>query len=202
MKFSPSSLLLGLGAAGAMAQADVQDGPYALKIVDAEDASLNGLWVDACHSGAAIDTPCFSADAAGRELFYHNHTATGEAGPLIRYFNVDTGGDTPTRVPQPLSLTYVPSTNVANGLLSVGNTDPLNVAFDAAGKLFVRDYYDDSKFAAGERPQPGSYDLYHWQVCWNLASSYYYQSLAWVTSGNPHNPTCVAVNVTRVTPED
>lgn len=202
MRFSTLSVLLGAAATGALAQ-EQQDGPYGLQIVDAEDASLNGLWVDACHGGAAIDVPCLGNDSSTRELFYHNHTTGGDFGPIIRYFTIDQGGDEPTRVPQPLSLTFNPSSNVAAGLLSVGTAQmPVNVAFDADNKLYVQAYFDDSKFVPSERPQTGTFDLYKWHVCWTLTSSYYYQSLAWVSVGNPNNPTCTAVNVTRVTPED
>lgn len=37
-----------------------------------------------------------------------------------------------------------------------------------------------------------------WAVCWQYFTGYYYQSVAWVQVGAPHNPTCEPVEITKV----
>lgn len=37
-----------------------------------------------------------------------------------------------------------------------------------------------------------------WAVCWQYFTGYYYQSVAWVQDGAPHNPTCESVVITKV----
>jgi hypothetical protein len=40
-------------------------------------------------------------------------------------------------------------------------------------------------------------ELQNWYVCWGAVGGYYYQALAWVTAGAPHNPTCEKVEVVK-----
>lgn len=39
--------------------------------------------------------------------------------------------------------------------------------------------------------------LPQWYACYTYSTGYYYHTLAWVPAGEPSNPTCEAVNVTR-----
>ena len=65
--------------------------------------------------------------------------------------------------------------------------------------MYLSVYPDDSTFTPGTYPSsPQPYQATNWHACWVLAGSYYYNALTWVTSGEPHNPTCEAVSVVKV----
>ena len=225
--FTLSGVIAALTATAAVqAQTYTQDGPFYLKL-QSDDTSLNGKFLYACHAGAAIESLCLGSaqDPAGSSSFkfYYNYTVydnvPSNAG-LLTWNLVANGPDGPITVSSPLSFNYDPGSNVATTLFMVRcspsfvlhhwhhlltwpsqttASPSINVAFDNEDKLFVPTYTDDSKYVEGQYPQyPGAIALQNWQACWAQVGGYYYNVLAWVTSGAPKNPTCKAVKVAKV----
>lgn len=65
--------------------------------------------------------------------------------------------------------------------------------------MYLPSWVDDSTFVAGVRPNvTGSEELRRWYSCYQMVGTYYYESLAWVYGGAPHNPTCTPVDVVKV----
>ncbi|EGO58266.1 hypothetical protein NEUTE1DRAFT_63973 [Neurospora tetrasperma FGSC 2508] len=204
--FTLSGVLAALTATAAVqAQTYSQDGPFNLKL-KSDDSSLDGKYLYACHAGAAIESLCLgsteSPAGSSSASFYYNYTVNdnvpSNSGLLI--WNLQANGqDGVITVSSPLSFNYDPGSNVATTLFMPSTSPSLNVAFDNEDQLFVPTYTDDSKYVPGQYPQnTGAIALQNWQACWAQVGGYYYNVLAWVTSGAPKNPTCKAVKVAKV----
>jgi len=188
------------------AQTYNQSAPFALKIANAANTTLNGQYLYACHGGAAIEGLCLTSSLPDpshySERFYLNTSGSSTSGSLV--FNLPFGGANSTSYEsEPLSLFLETSSNVAVPLFYPGYVagSYLYVGFSATGSMYVAgNAYDDATFKPGVYPVggPGTGNLEHWYVCWTFAGDEYYQALAWVTSGAPHNPTCEAVTVVKV----
>ncbi|KAK3340987.1 hypothetical protein B0H65DRAFT_579188 [Neurospora tetraspora] len=208
--FTLSGVIAALTATAAVqAQTYSQDGPFYLKL-KSNDTSLDGKYLYACHAGAAIESLCLGStqDPAGASSssFYYNYTVNdnvpSNSGLLIWNLQAS-GADGPITVSSPLSFNYDPGSNVATTLFMPTASPSLQVAFDNENQLFVPTYTDDSKYVAGQYPEyPGTIALQNWQACWAQVGGYYYNVLAWVTSGAPKNPTCKAVKVAKVKVQD
>lgn len=201
-----------LASSPVLAQTTTQSDPFFLKI-SSSNSSLDGRYLYACHSGAATETLCLGAastPAANRDsaTFFWNTTSydniPSSTGVLVWNLKLAIGSDgTQVVVSSPMTLQYNPGTNVAVTWFSPGYPDPRsNVGFNNTS-LFVDAYPDDSTFQDGVYPanQVGR-QATSWYACWVMAGSYYYEALAWVTSGEPRNPTCRAVNVVKVDVKD
>ncbi|KAK0707150.1 hypothetical protein B0T26DRAFT_806742 [Lasiosphaeria miniovina] len=73
-------------------------------------------------------------------------------------------------------------------------------AINRSAATFFWNYtiYDGQPSEAGSRLDPATVWRHHERVGAPLfVGSYYYNALAWVTSGTPHNPTCQAVGVLK-----
>lgn len=225
--FTLSGVIAALTATAAVqAQTYSQEGPFNLKL-KSDDTSLDGKYLYACHAGAAIESLCLGStqDPAGSSSFnfYYNYTEYDNVpsnSGLLTWNLVANGPDGPITVSSPLSFNYDPGSNVATTLFMVSysqssllhhetllltfssqttTTPSIQVAFDNDGNLFVPTYTDDSKYVPGQYPEyPGAIALQNWQACWAQVGGYYYNVLAWVTSGAPKNPTCKAVKVAKV----
>lgn len=205
--FTLSGVLAALTATAAVqAQTYTQDGPFNLKL-KSDDSSLDGKYLYACHAGAAIESLCLGstespADSSSASFYYNytvNDNVPSNSGLLIWNLPVN-GQDGVITVSSPLSFNYDPGSNVATTLFEPSTSSSLNVAFDNEDQLFVPTYIDDSKYVPGQYPQnTGTIALQNWQACWaQVGGGYYYNVLAWVTSGAPKNPTCKAVKVAKV----
>jgi hypothetical protein len=106
--------------------------------------------------------------------------------------------DTDVGVPSTMQLVYQPNSNVAAPLFTYSDQVSLQVGFDAHGKLFVYNYFDDSTFVPGTSPTqfPGT-AYYSWFLCWEYYTGYYYNAVGWAQSLPPHNPTCEAIDITQ-----
>ncbi|KAK0722806.1 hypothetical protein B0T26DRAFT_235088 [Lasiosphaeria miniovina] len=185
----------------AQQQTNNQTGPFLLKLTSANE-TLNGNYLGACHAGAAIEALCLigkniSTINRSAATFFWNYTIydgqPSESGSLVWTLQLSGGI---MNVSEPLSVTYNPGTNVAVPMLTPGGVAQ-QVGFNGS-TLYVPGYPDDSNFKYGEYPTNlSTTQLTNWQACWLFAGSYYYNALAWVTSGAPHNPTCQAVGVLR-----
>lgn len=197
----PSTLLSlpVLAASAVSAQEDpVESGPFLLKVANAADETLNGQYFYSCHAGAAIEGLCISDSL--NSSFTLNTTNSNPYGTLIWKLPVNID-DSTQDVPSPMSLQYQPDSNVAIPLFQTGYTDNVPVGFaDDGGEMYIHTAFDDSKAVPGTQVPDdfyGDYELNNWHVCYALVGGYYYHALAWVTSGDPRNPTCEPVDVVK-----
>ncbi|KAK3984193.1 cell wall protein RHD3 [Cladorrhinum sp. PSN332] len=173
-----------------------QSAPYNLKLNSAE-ATLDGKFLWACHSGAAIEQLCVSDTAAtSAGVFFLNTTEYGSTvagfntGALV--YNLNYGGDANLIASSALRFAWNPATNVILNYFQPGDegSEIVIVGLDAENMLFVPAYVDDVVTPNGAGL------FYRWQVCNTQFGSYKYQALAWVTVGDPLDGGCKAVNVT------
>ncbi|PSR90404.1 hypothetical protein BD289DRAFT_481747 [Coniella lustricola] len=189
----------------ATAQDYTSSEPFTLQL-SSSYSDVDGSFLGACHAGAAIEELCVtgtdgtpaeyntfalntsSADASDSDLIY-------DTGILVwtlpaSNINVSEGLIFPANL----------ATNVVAPLFEPGSNGADVVGFDDDNLLFIySNYVDDKNFTAGVYPAPVEpYPLYQWYACYTYYGAYYYQTLAWVTGGEPNNPTCEAVNVTRI----
>ncbi|KAH6853196.1 hypothetical protein B0I37DRAFT_358741 [Chaetomium sp. MPI-CAGE-AT-0009] len=171
-----------------------QFGPYALKVTS-DDATINGKYLYACHSGAAIEQLCIGEKgeyAAASGSYYFNSSDWSEevdgskTGVLIWNLPLQDA-----HASSALTFNYSPASNVVLAYFIPGDQNTVTVGFDAEDKLFVAAYVDDTVTPGGSKA------FYHWEVCNTQFSGYRYQALAWVTIGTPINESCRGANVTR-----
>ncbi|KAL7626387.1 hypothetical protein AAE478_003159 [Parahypoxylon ruwenzoriense] len=208
MKFQLSTALLGLAAAAVSAQSNSnQTGPFYLHITGKDGSPVDG-YAGSCHAGAAIEGLCYSAGALpeGSRSFeyYFNYTGfttvddaqVGQLSWMLPYIDQD-GNE--ASVQQVMNLQFLVNSNVAAPVFGFGSYQ-VQVGFDADGKLFTYNYFDDSTFTPGTNPIPSGEGkaYYQWYVCWQYFTGYYYQSVGWAQTTPPHNPTCEPVDITQV----
>lgn len=208
MKLTTTSSFLALAAASTASAQNApiylnQSAPFGLKIGNSANASLNGLYLYACHAGAAEEGLCIGGTPTPSDIsstFYYNTTDSDLGSPnegqgqLVWNLPIQLNGQ--DHVPQGASLNpFFLGTNVV--VPYFGFSDPTLFHFTEDGKLTIQDYYNDANFVAGEYPSsdqtPTVYN--NWYVCWTRVGNYYYHALAWVTAGVPHDPTCEKVDV-------
>jgi len=206
MKFTTATSLLALTASTVSAQDDQpQSGPFVLRVANAANASLNGVYFGACHAGAAIEGLCTntidsSAPISSYNTFYFNYSSFAanpwDSGSIV--WNLPISGlPGVDHESEPLSIQISNLGSNVNFPLFEPGYATTYFGFTPDKKLFASAYGDDSHNTPGTWPQSETLDLQNWYVCWGAVGGYYYQALAWVTSGAPHNPTCEKVEVVR-----
>jgi len=183
-----AAALVGLVASVSAQDAPTQSAPFHLKIKSANE-TLDGVGLSSCHAGAAIEALCVSPGPGVGE-YYLNSTAGNSW--LGWNLPLSTGN-----IPSSLKWSQHLSSNLAVPLFFPGDDRDLNAGFDEHEKLYLLDWYDETKAVAMQRPESQQTKYYNWHVCWTWAGGYWYQVLAWVTFGEPVNPTCVKVDVVR-----
>lgn len=195
-------VLLAAVAPLASAQDYNTSAPFTLKVTTPSNSTINGQYLEACHAGAAIEELCLAGTdgTPGDYNTYNLNTTTNygnqkfETGILTwtlhgADFNVSEG------------LVFAPSltSNVVAPEFEPAESYNFLLGFDCEDRLFMYSgYYDETTFTPDALPtQVDPVPLYRWYACYTYSLGYYYQSLAWVTVGEPVNPTCEAVNVTR-----
>ncbi|KAF2965533.1 hypothetical protein GQX73_g8066 [Xylaria multiplex] len=217
-----TTALYGLVAAtGALAQSDEypplkSKGPYALHVKGHGNSSIDG-YLYAVHEFPTDTDP----DSGVSVLHYDPISAPVAGNYSYRFYlnsTVDDSTDddsdfgfvvTDITVGNPSNLyrgkamfwTYFPDTNVA--LLELGaGADPFNVNFidfSKDGRAFVFSQHDDSKAVVGEPGSETSVNLYDgWAICWQRRYTVSGFTLSWITYGEPHNPTCERVDLTKL----
>ncbi|KAK4464025.1 cell wall protein RHD3 [Cladorrhinum samala] len=176
-----------------------QSAPYNLKLSSAETA-LDGKFLWACHSGAAMEQLCISdtpSDLTG--IFFLNTTSIGSTvsgfltGALV--YNLPYGDEDDKQIASSaLRFAWNPVSNIIFNYFQPGDegSEIASVGLDADNKLFVPAYVDDVITPNGPEI------FYQWQVCHTQFMGYKYQALVWLTVGNPLDGDCQAVNVTAV----
>jgi len=213
MKFTTTSSLLTLAAASTVSAQTTptytnQSAPFALQIANSANSSLDGLYLYACHAGAAIEGLCLgSSSNSSSATFYYNTTDSDVSGSddgqgLLVWNLPVTGLPGVDYASQSASLPwYNPGSNVVVPLFGVNSEAPtLLVHFTDDGKLTIEDSFNDADYVYGQYPDstPTLTVYNNWYVCWaSVGVGYTYQALAWVTAGEPHNPTCQKVDVIK-----
>ncbi|KAF1834343.1 hypothetical protein BDW02DRAFT_569127 [Decorospora gaudefroyi] len=170
-------------------------------IVTSEDGRVNDT-LSACHIGAAIESLCRSNGNYGssptplQAASFNFNTSIyaeepvsglGVGGILTYVLETSYGG-----VPSSASFSYNPISNLALPILSPGDSDAQIMAFDTQDDLAIQSYTYVDNTATWS-------NYYRWYTCDTSYSSYRYNALAWgLGASKPDNPSCVAVNVTRV----
>ncbi|KAK6073320.1 hypothetical protein SCUP234_05472 [Seiridium cupressi] len=203
-----SALLLACAAAVSAFNAT---GPYGLHIAGKEDATIDG-YAGACHAGAAIEGLCYVDGPLNEtytyQQFYFNYSSydptTGEVYPYgwIEWELPFTSGESGEVETEPSALQIILNlgSNVNTALFYPGISEYTNLQFHPEnGSVYISGGYDDSNFNA-TYPSSPTYlgDLTNWYLCYQFTGGYYYQSIAWVTSQPPSNPSCAPVDLSLV----
>ncbi|KAI0191250.1 hypothetical protein EV127DRAFT_71770 [Xylaria flabelliformis] len=205
MKFQLSTALMGLAATVVLAQ-DNQTAPFNLQIKGTNKSSKINGYAYSCHTGAGISGLCYEVNQPGASTssqYFFNYTGynkvgNDQAGTLVWNLPYTDSNGNPASESQAMGLYFDSTSNVAAPMFGFSQFTFL-IGFNSEGELFGYNYVDDSKFIAGKQPTdltPKAY--YQWAVCWQYFTGYYYQSVAWVLAGAPHNPTCEPVEITKV----
>lgn len=167
-------------------------------------------YVGACHAGAAIEGLCFTEGPADSSDNYNQFwfdyggysPDTGEVfqpGWLSWLLPYQDGDGNTLNQTSPLQFTPVWGSNVVAGYFQPSETYTYVSFGDDDKKLSMYGGYDDSSFnETRPEPVPTLGDLYNWHLCYQYLNGYYYQSVAWVLTDPPHNPSCAPVNLTLV----
>lgn len=197
MKFTTASSLLGLAAPAVLSQDYNQTGPFALKLANSANETLNGQYLFACHAGAAIEGLCIGGTnrSSPSAEFFLNTTGENPTGLLI--WNLPIQLPDSDHISEPMILSHTVGSNVAVPLFQPANAGQGQaVGFGDDDMMFLPSFYNDATFQPEVYPtnQVRS-QLSQWHTCWAFYGGYYHQGLAWVTAGAPHNPTCEPVDV-------
>ncbi|KAI8947454.1 hypothetical protein F4801DRAFT_511145 [Xylaria longipes] len=206
MKFQLSAALVGLAAMAASAQ-ETQSGPFNLHIKGTKHNSKINGYGESCHTGAGISALCYSNISSPEDAnfyqYYFNYTGYNkvgddEVGTLVWNSPYTDQDGNPAFESEYMGLVFSTTSNVAAPMFGYSQSTFL-IGFNSEGEIFGYNYVDDSKNVPDKVPienTPKAY--YQWAVCWQYFTGYYYQSVAWVQIGAPHNPTCESVEITKV----
>jgi hypothetical protein len=152
--------------ASTSAQNTNQSAPFNL-VLSSRNKTLSGKYLEACHSGAAIETLCLStgADPGTPHTVYNLNTSSDAGGSTTDGVITWTlrGGN--FNLSQPLGLSVDYASNVALPLFSGLET---TVSFDAEERLYIKSFLDDTQ----DPPRFGERAYYRWFVCRTYYGSY------------------------------
>ncbi|KAI0868040.1 hypothetical protein GGS24DRAFT_483483 [Hypoxylon argillaceum] len=203
-----------IAAIGALAQDNdipdlISDGPFALRVKGRGcNSSIDGYLYTVAPSYPQqqlfLSYNAGSAPVADNSSyrFYFNYTGRMESGDKeLGFFVSDITVGEPNSVGlvgKAMSLEYRPNTNVALPVFGASASTVDLTGFDEDQKAFLNYYTDDMTYSAN---QPGNFSLdinyYNWAVCWQTYYAISGPALSWVTTGQPHNPTCELVDLLR-----
>ena len=213
MKFITAFLAL----AGVAAAQTVQSKPFNL-VLSSADKTLNGQILNACHTGAAIESLCVGYNGTD----FHFNTTKGSqaalkgftpAGVLV-WTLPSCELSSPFRpqllialtsylffplaapIPESESMNFYvdPSTNVALPLFEP-SYNAQYVTFDSSNLMKIVVYLNDTKTPPADGDGRA---LDNWYVCETNFEGYTYETLAWALgTAKPQNPSCVKVSVER-----
>jgi hypothetical protein len=135
--------------------------------------------------------------------FYYNYSAydptTGEVyQPGLVTWNLPyTGVDGPGLESEAFGFEISYASNVLQGLFYPGDSIGTYLSFHPEnGSLYISSAVDDSNFnATYPSPSPYFQNISNFHLCYQYYSGYYYQSIAWVTTQPPQNPSCEPVDL-------
>ncbi|KAK8034906.1 hypothetical protein PG993_009901 [Apiospora rasikravindrae] len=197
-------------ATGAVLAAN-QTGPYHIHITGKTDKSIDGYGAS-YHAGAAIEALVYVAGPANgtSQEYYYDYLsydpATGEVyqpGYIVWQLPL-VGSNETTYVPEALTIESETNwaSNVAPAMFYPGNASGAAVSFYDEGADANHSVYltgrDDSGYTEA-RPEQGPgpiVDATNWHLCYQyVGGGYWYNTVSWVFSLPPSNPTCRPVNL-------
>ncbi|RMZ73836.1 heatshock Hsp [Pyrenophora seminiperda CCB06] len=205
-----TSIVLSLAAAAITSAQNfnITTSPFYL-FVASEDGGVNTT-LSACHVGAALESLCLSDGDYGSDPtplhaaeFQFNTSAYAqtptppalEVGILHWWLHSSCGTAGSCQFPSSAAFNYDATTNLALPIISPGDDRATLLSFDAQNDLTLQQYGPGTEYAYTGSLQT----FYRWYACKTYYGSYNYMSLAWgLGASQPDNPSCVAVNVTRV----
>ncbi|KAK0710393.1 hypothetical protein B0T21DRAFT_415951 [Apiosordaria backusii] len=180
-----------------------QSSPFFLRL-NSTDPEIDGSVIMPVHAGSIRKHLAFAQVSIpdDRDRFFLNTSDTSEIDGVktgILVWNL------PRREPMngldhdsmSMKMYQIPVSNIATTSLTLGAGDSARIGFDSDNKLF---YVWEYSLNDGTIPldQIGRQRFfYQWQVCTTYHDLYIYTDLAWNTGGEPTNPSCRPVNVTR-----
>ncbi|KAK5636713.1 hypothetical protein RRF57_012425 [Xylaria bambusicola] len=199
----------------------IADGPFALRVKGRCNSSIDGYLraVDVF----SFDTPQAvlhynptSAPVADNSSyrFYFNHTGSTQSadGYELGFMASDITVGEPNGVGlmgKAASLQYRPNTNVAVVAFGAYATTVDYTGFGRDGKAFLN-YYTNDADTLPEQPANVSLSINYceytcvrswrydgWAICWQTYYAVTGPTLSWITTGKPHNPTCVRVDLLK-----
>ena len=182
-----------------------QSAPFYLTTAPCANTSTASEFLYSCHSGAAIEQLCLVGDRNGTiDARYGQYYLNFSSDFLVNGFEVGnlvwnmpyTINETTFNESESLNFYFNPTSNVADLLFEPSFDGAVNLGFDADNKMFIYNYVDDS--VSPPNASGGYKAYYQWYSCVTYFLGYTYTALAWVTYGKPVNPSCHAVNVTRI----
>lgn len=192
-----SFLALGALAAAVVAQDtywNITSKPFYL-VIKAQNVTLNGKYLGACHEGAAIEGLCVTTPSTANYVQFNYNTSVYQqpsVSGLLIWNLIGVNGGT-LNVSSTMRFSYNSGSNVALPIFLPGNSDYTQVSFDNDGKLGIGSFQDDTKPLPNYTP---GY-LYRWNVC-TTYYGYLYSTLAWTVGiHSPQNPTCQKVDIYR-----
>lgn len=203
MKLSTVALALNL-AIGTSAQIyGNQSAPFHL-VLESENKTINGQYLAACHTGAAIESICLAGIPSPSKpgeikapTFNFNTsenylpTVEGNSPPGLLTYELRGSN---FNLSQPMNLIPFQASNVALLLFRPESTG-LEVNFDCEDRMNVEFGLDDTVIPI----ETSAKAYYRWYSCSTWYGGYRYVTLNWVFGNKePQNPTCVKVNVKRV----
>ncbi|KAF1737874.1 hypothetical protein CRV24_003504 [Beauveria bassiana] len=175
-----------LASTFAVSAQSVQSEPFNIQL-KSYDTGVNGNYIGACHSGAAIENLCLT----NRPVTMHLNSTRGQDpnNGLLTWL-------LPSNLPVDSAMRLIPdpSTNVAQAVFFPGPVNGQQVRF-IDDELFLVSSIDDTKDPIEvDVPKP----IANWYICNTYFTGYRYKTLSWVYGkAGPQNPTCVKVSVRR-----
>ncbi|KAF2760835.1 hypothetical protein EJ05DRAFT_473427 [Pseudovirgaria hyperparasitica] len=186
-----ASVLALTGAAIAQSNYPNQSAPFNLQFISDDDESLNGTYIGACHTGAAIESLC-TLGSSNRNNYYLNYTMYPSENVGLLTWNLVGNGFVAS---SPMNIFYSIGTDVAQLLLQP-SSNGLHVTFDDNNKMAISNSIDDT-VTPPKYITPAEL-LYRWHVCLTNYLGYNYNTLTWVLGNDkPQNPSCKKVDVLR-----
>ncbi|CAG8978216.1 hypothetical protein HYALB_00011797 [Hymenoscyphus albidus] len=173
---------------------DIQSPPFYLTLKSL-NTTLDGLYLTACHEGAAIESLCLSQPFTTNFTyahFYYNTSSSENSSTsgLLTWILPAVG----LNVSSSLRLNYNNASNVALPLLFPGDEGAALVNFTAENQLGINLVQDDTL----PLPNDFQHTIFRWFIC-ITRYGYLYQTLNWVLGNqSPQSPTCESVAVYRV----
>ncbi|KAK4192106.1 hypothetical protein QBC35DRAFT_553776 [Podospora australis] len=185
-----------------------QTGPFYLRVTSVINETFDGSFLVACRTGNLNQGLCLGPDTVNNHTWYFfwNYTILNgkpsETGLLT--WTLPSLSPTALGFSEAMSLNFQPGSNVALPMFMPGPGTPVGWDNDA---LYIPSRYDDTKFMPNIYPnssvrESSRVHLKNWHACWVLWDAYYFNSVAWVSGGEPRNPTCEPVGLVKVDPED
>ncbi|KAG4440768.1 hypothetical protein IFR05_003755 [Cadophora sp. M221] len=191
-----------------------QSAPFNL-IVLSSNSTLNGTHLYSCHEGAAIQGLCTNSSRHIREGPNPRPIEPYNMRYFLNYTDGSEGERSPTKEARSGILTWAFEhmtvscamklrngwngfcSNVITPLFTPGDHNSDIVAFDGDNKLCIWNWRDEAVLPTWQNRNYEQTAYYNWYICMTNVG-YLFETLTWVSGGEPVNPSCQKVDILRV----